>query len=343
MKVSELKRAVELVKPGIAKKEIIEQTTCVAFRKDHLFTFNDEVAVVVPLNSDITGAVPSDPLYKFLGKLPPDEEIKIEEQENELRFSCKRNRAGIRRSEDIKMLIDEWVPEPEEWVELNDKFSDSLRRVLFSCAIGGHKPILTCVHITDEFLESCDGFRLTRISCRMEPGHGANADAPMDLRIIGKSLESLPSYSPIQFGFTDNWIHFRNKDKVRYCVRLREAQYPDMDRFMEVQGSLLEFPDISNAIQWASIITDDTIKLDQTVDVILSKGKMTIRGEGPNGWAEESIRMKYSGDDITFMAHPIFLVEMVKLAQKVILGGESIKVEGDEGGFVHVVSLGVNQ
>lgn len=330
MKALDLKRTLELVKPGLARKELLEQSTSIIFRKNHIFTFNDEVAVVAPLDTGITGAVPSDPLYAFLGKLGEGADINIESQENEFKFSSGRNRAGIRRDEEIKLPLDEEIPEPEEWEELPEKFLEALRRILFSCSGSGHRPILTCIHITEDWMESCDGYRMTR--AKIQWGSEDN------LCIVGKNLEKLSQYSPSHFGFSPNWIQFKNKDGVRYAVRIVDGEYPDLDKFTEVEGEEVEFPpEMENALDWAAVIVDSSIKFTQKIDVSIGKGQCTVKGEGPEGWADKSVRMKYSGKPITFQAHPQMLKEMVKLAHRTTIGDKSIKIEGED--FIHIISL----
>jgi len=334
MKTSELRHALELVKPGLARKELLEQATSIIFKDDKVWTFNDEVAVVVPLKIGLIGAVPADPLYKLLAKLPPDGDLRIEEespdQKQELRFSCGRNRAGIRRDEEIRLPLDEEIGEPEGWQDLPEGFTKALDRVLFSCAQGGHRPILTCVHITDNHIESCDGFRMTRIKIK------AVCD---DICIVGKNLENLTDYSPIKFGFSDNWIQFLNKDNVRYAVRMVEGDYPSLDQFIEFEGQDMEFPaeDVKKALDWAKVIADDSIKYKQNVDLSIQKGKLIVKGEGPDGWAEETLRLKYNGPVMEFKTNPIMFQEMLELGGKIIVGKESLKIESD--GYVHVVSL----
>lgn len=343
MKSNELKKALESVRPGLATKELMEQATSILFREDSIQTFNDEVAVIYPLKSGILGAVPAEPIYKFLSKLDGEAEINVEQGENELKLSCGRNRAGIRMDPEIKLPLDEELSEPEEWASLPEKFLPALKLVLFSASRSGHKPILTCVHITESWLETCDGFRLTRCNCETSntPEHEANGEKPLfSTKVIARHLEKLPNYSPDQFGFSGNWLHFKNSlgSGVRYCVRMIEAEYPNLDEFIQVEGPEIQFPkELEGALDWASVMTDGTIKYEQKVSVDISKRGMVVKGEGPDGWAEETIRMRYQGEQIGFQAHPSFLREMAKLARKVTVSKEALKVEGE--GFIHVVSL----
>ncbi len=334
MKTSELSRVLELVRPGLARKDLLEQATSIVFKNDRAWTFNDEVAVSVSMRTGVTGAVFAEPLYKFLGKLPQDGDIQIEDVEGEFRFSCGRNRAGIRKDEEIRLPVDEEIKDPQEWMDLPEDFLKALDRILFSCAQGGYRPILACVHITPEFVESSDGFRLTRASCRFDlAGHN-------DLCVVGRNMERLSDYHPTKFGISGNWIQFLNEEGVRYSVRIVDGDYPDLGKFITIEdGQNIELPrkELEKALEWASVVADDSIRYRQKVDLSIQKGKMVVKGEGPDGWAEETIRMKYSGPPLRFQANPSLLKEMLILGGKVIVGKNSLKIESDE--FVHVVSL----
>lgn len=338
MKSGELKKALELIKPGLANKEIMEQATSIIFREGRLETFNDEVAVLVPIDLSITGAIPAEPLYKFLAKLPPEADIKIETGENELKFSSGRNRAGIRLESEIKLPIDDELVEIEEWFDLPEQFIKALSICQFSAARSGHIPILTCLHITENFIESFDEFRITRADCHLDVTVDIPGDVPLDLNIVARHLEKLPNYKPTKYGFGRNWMYFLNEAGVRFCVRLVTGNYPDLSQFMEVEGTTLELPkDLEKALDWASIVADDKIKYEQSVDVTIDKSSLTVRGQGPDGWAEETVMFKYRGAKHQFTAHPLFLKEMAKLGSKVTIGDTSLKIQGE--GFIHLVSL----
>lgn len=332
MKSQDLRKALEAVKPGLASKELMEQATSVMFRKDSLWTFNDEVAVTAPLETGIEGAAPGAPLYAFLSKLKPDSEVSLELGENELKISSGRNRAGILLDPDIKLPLDEELELPKRFKAFTKELEQAINMALFSASRSGHIPILTCVHFTDSFVETCDEYRMTRCPA---PAVSSNSD----LIIVAKGLERIGAYKPIKVGQSKTgWVHFLNGEGVRYCVRSAQGEYPNLDKFLEVSGQEIEFPEnLSEALDWASIVADDSVKYEQSVSVSIGKTGLTVKGKGPYGWAEQTIRMRYTGNPINFDSHPSFLKEMTKLASKVTVGENSLKVEGE--GFIHVVSL----
>ena len=73
MKISrvELLEALEKVKPGLANKELIEQSTSFAFIGDRVVTYNDEISVshTVKGLENMRGAIKAKTLYEFLARV----------------------------------------------------------------------------------------------------------------------------------------------------------------------------------------------------------------------------------------------------------------------------------
>jgi DNA polymerase III sliding clamp (beta) subunit (PCNA family) len=345
MKVSELKKNLELVKPGIGTNTSIDQATSIVFRDNCAYSFNDEIAVIAPLHSrsDITkdntcGAVPAQKLYEFISKLPQDQEIEafINSEKSEFFIKSGKSKAGIKMDCEIRLPLTEELAEPAEWVTLPDNFISALQRSLGSAIRAGkEKPMLHCVHFTDNFVEACDTYRLTRSSLKLQINQ--------DINIIACNLDRLKDYSPIELGIGKDWVHFRNADNVRYCCRLIKEKYPELGHFLSVDGALLELPDdLQNALSRAEVFTDDKSKLSQVVYLSISRMGLEIDARDSYGWErEEPMRIRYSGPTIKFSTNPNHLREMLAISNKVVLGPKSILIEGVE--FVHVVAFKITK
>ena len=92
MKKAELIKALEAVRPGLANKEMIEQSTSFAFMKDRVVTYNDEISISYPIQDlDLTGAIKAEELYAFLSKAKT-EDIDVEITDAEIRLKAGRER-----------------------------------------------------------------------------------------------------------------------------------------------------------------------------------------------------------------------------------------------------------
>ena len=81
---SELLKALNIVKPGLASKDMLEQTTSFAFLNGRVITYNDELSLSCPLKEiEFEGAIQAAELYAFVSKIKK-EEIDLEKKENEI-------------------------------------------------------------------------------------------------------------------------------------------------------------------------------------------------------------------------------------------------------------------
>ena len=70
---SKIKEALAIVKPALANKEILEQTTSFAFLNGRVVTYNDEISISHPFESDFEGAVKAEELYGLLSRTTKEE------------------------------------------------------------------------------------------------------------------------------------------------------------------------------------------------------------------------------------------------------------------------------
>ena len=160
IKREELLKKLEQVKPGLATREIVEQSASFVFANGQVATFNDEVAVRVPLESDIYGAVRAEPILSLLSKLGEDE-VELFVEDGVLSVNGKRGRAGIKMESEVLLPI-ESVEVPQEWKQLDAEFVDAVD-IVGSCASSNDVNFnLTCIHIHPEWLEACDNYQIGR-------------------------------------------------------------------------------------------------------------------------------------------------------------------------------------
>ena len=96
---AELQRALEKVKPGLANRELVEQSTSFAFVRDRVITYNDEISISHPVTGlEVCGAVKAQALYEFLNKIRR-EEIDVEWEENQVVIRAGRAKARLVRQE----------------------------------------------------------------------------------------------------------------------------------------------------------------------------------------------------------------------------------------------------
>jgi hypothetical protein len=198
----ELQTALEIVKPGLANREVIEQANSFAFMDDRLVTYNDEISISHPISGlEITGAVKADELYKFINKVKKDE-LEFELTDNEIVLISGRSKAGFAIQSEIKLPIKD-IGNIGKWKALPDDFMSKISFVSSSAGKTMSKPILACVHVNKEgFVEASDGFRITK--------NMLSDTMPVKTFLIpATSVSQIIRLKPTKIAEGQGWIHFK--------------------------------------------------------------------------------------------------------------------------------------
>ena len=326
----------QAVKPGLASKEVIEQSTSFIFTDGRVMTYNDEIAISHPLDIDLEGAVIAKEFFNLLSKLH-DEEVDVSTTKSELAVKGKKNKAGIKL--ELKTNIDEIIGvlgKVKKWNALPASFTQGLGFCLFSTGKDMTRALLTCIHCSGNSMMSSDDVRITLFEM------GKKADMPA-INIPATAAYELKSFEPIEYSTTKGWAHFKSKGGAVFSCRILEDAYAK-EKIMSlvekaIKGDSISLPNgLSDALERAGIFsTSMDIKtiVDNRVRVTLDEGTMTIRGEGNSGWFEETNRIRYKGDLVEFDINPTFLQSILPHTNEVILNQRTLCFQSDD--FTHVI------
>jgi len=326
----ELLKQLEYVTPGLAAKEIVEQSTYFIFRDGKVATFNDEVACIVDSPLDITGAVPAAPLLAVLRKLI-DDVLDVVVVDGQIKIKGEKDRrVSIRMDEEIAQGTDV-VEQPEKWRKLPEDFNEAVG-VVQSCA--GHDASrfrLTCIHIHPDYLEACDDFQLARYPLK------TGLKKPMLIK--RDSLKWLTGLDPNEMSATKNWMHFRNPAGLVLSCRRYVEEYHNMDSFLAVGGTKTVLPKgIENTVDLASVFSADNDDFNQLL-IRIKPGRMRIEGHGKSGSYQEDKKVNYDGPPMEFKIAPDLFLTISKQAAECLVGDGRIKVDG--GKFEYVTCINV--
>lgn len=328
------------VQPGLASKEVIAQSNSFVFQDGIVYTYNDEVAVQCPVKVDFNGAVKADELFKLLN-MAKGEWASLSREDDELLIKAGRTKAGIRIEKKITLPLEE-LGSPKSWKTLNPKAFEAIEFCMFSVSRDMSKPVLTCVNIQGNKIESSDGYRATNFFFDGDKGSFPSDD---NLMIPGSSCVPLVKYSGMhRYSITKGWVHFKDKHGVIFSCRCYSDNYPSIDKlFSSARESVeqtVELPvALLDAIQRASIMTKDKDILKESVELKFNRNQLTVRGEGDVGWVEERIKLKepIKGDSFSFAITPKFLLDMLFQTGAFDIGEDRLLFHGE--GWSHLMML----
>lgn len=326
----ELLQALDAVQPGLATKELIEQSQSFVFSNGSVITYNDEISVSHPIAIDIEGAVKAKELYDLLMRIKQDE-IEIEMKKNELRIKSKRTKAGITLEAEINMPLDKMDP-VGKWRKLPKNFCEALRFCAFTASQESNKPALTCLLVDGRYVLSCDGFRFTRYDM------GEDVDVKHQLMIPAKASASLVNYEPIKYNASGAWIHFKTKQGSIFSCKTFEEKYPNIDHLLKIKGTKIKMPkNLIDILARAEVFSKSENITDASVDITVTKNLLMVSTRNESGWLKESAKIKYDGDEVTFSINPDFFKVSIKLLNDIVVGDNTMKLKGKN--FIHVVCL----
>jgi len=153
-----------------------------------------------------------------------------------------------------------------------------------------------------EFLEGCDNFQIVRYS--MVTG------VENSILVKSDSMKSVVGSGAVEWTRTENWLHFRNKDKVVTSCRKYAEDYPEFEKIIAAKGRKLVLPkELGEVVARAEVFSSDGMDENQ-VEVRLKPDNLIVKGSGIYGWFEERVAVKYDGDSVHFALSPKLLVEL---------------------------------
>lgn len=316
------------VQPGLAEREIIEQSSCVAFVKGRAYTYNDEVSCSAEVPLKLSGAVPAKTLLSILGKMP-DEELEVEEDDAEVVFRGKGRRFKLRKEAKIALPVDK-LEVPDAWSKLPKNFTEAIDMVRHSASSDKSRFKLTCVHLSPAHVEACDNFQLSRF--RLKTG------LKQSVLVKKSSIEHIVGMGMVEMSETDTWIHFRNPAGVVLSCRRYVEKYHDVDGVLKEKGKAIVLPKrLGDAADRASVFSSEAAS-DNQVRVRLQEGLLRIRGVGEVGWYTETRKVTYDGPELEFLISPSLLGQIADKFREAFVDSNQLRVEGPE--WVFVTCLG---
>ncbi len=333
---AELQKALEKVKPGLANKELIEQSTSFAFINNRVVTYNDEISIShpVPGLGDVTGAIKAQALYEFLNKVKRDT-IVLEWEENQVIIKAGRSKAGLILEQEIKLPIEE-IGDVDKWSKLPDGIIDAIKLCYPCCSRDMSRPVLTCVHVNGAVVEASDSFQIIQHRLdRAVPGKS--------FLIPATSVKELIRYDIKEMAQSDTWIHFRTPEGTVFSSRVVEGTFPDVNKIIEItDGQEFNFPDgMQEALGRANVFAKRSAAPGETpiVTIEILDGHITLSASNEYGWFEERLKTT-SNNNFKFQIGIEFLISLLEKLKVCTISRDKIDKIGFRGeNWQHVVAI----
>ncbi len=336
IKRKELLNALELIKPGLAKKQIIESEKDFIFTGVDIFTYNSQMSIFHPFETDFKCSVPSFEFYNVLKNIKEDE-IEIYVSEDKLNIKSGKTKANISISNakkileiissfDFNKIMDNLSPLPK-------RFLEGFELCLFSASKDLTKPSLSSILIKNNFVMSSDGFRISKFD--MEESIEKTFYIPINSAI---ELIKLPVSD---YYCNENFIFFAtNEDVLFFCPAINpEIIYNYEDFFDNFEGVNITLPnDLQEMINSSSIFSEGEFTTEKIIQIEILNNEIKCKGENGIGWIESSSKLDFnSNQKIDFCINPEFFSKILQYSTK--MSYQKGKILFSMKNFSHLIAL----
>ena len=330
-------KALEIVKPGLANTELIEQSASFAFLEGKVVTFNDTISLSHPVPElELEGAIRADELYNFIKRVKK-KDIEMELGKNEIKLKAGNSRVGIRLAAEITLPIHE-TQDIKEWYDLPDEFADDLDFVKESAGKDMSRRILTCVHVQETSIEASDSLQVMRSHFE------GDATFPFGSVLIpAEVIPEIVKIYPTMVAQTDGWLHFKNADETQISVRILMDEFPETRAIFDMGKSKeVSFPKTMDAIlDRVMVFTRKESLMEEEMRVLLKNNVLTVTGKNEFGWIKERAKIAYDGKAVSFWINPHLLKKILDRSNTCMLGEDRIKFNGPDEMWEYVAILRV--
>lgn len=332
----ELLHQLELVSPGLSTRDIVEHSSCFIFMEGKVFTYNDEIFCSIPCDLGFEGAVASEPLLKILAKMP-DDNLEVVEEEGAAIFKGKRRRAEIRLQAEITDMQKSIaaIEQPMKWKLIAEGFIEAIDVVKECAATDQSTFVLTCIHICPDRVEAADDYQTARVMI------DTKFASPVLVR--RDSMKHVCMMSLTRFAVTEKWVHFKNKEGLRIaCRKANDLEYPDVSEVLNIENAHTSpLPKgMGEICERAEVFSADNPD-DNLIKVQFVTGRVKITGRGTKGTYEESRKISYKGEGVSFYITPKLLGDLTSRYDECELSPEKLKVS--DGRFTYITVLGTGE
>ncbi len=315
------------VKPGIAKKAIVEQTSHFMFLDKVLASFSDQIAVILPFDTGMTFSVKADEFFKIISGIEEDD-LTLSLEEEKITIETANTRAGMSTIVDDKSKVENEVALLQEemkegkWNKLPDDFLKGIELCVFSAAGDLSMGVLACISVDGKDIISTDSIRASWYTMNK---------SVTPFLIPARDAEQLLDYTDLsKICVTDNWIHFQNDDGLSFSVKRIIGKYRDVRKVFDVKGEVINLPgNLRNVLKSIEFIAEGDTTINKIIQVKIEKGKIICKAQKEVGWIEKKLDYAYKGKPISFYINPIFLNQILEKSTKMIFGKDRVLFETD--------------
>lgn len=341
IKRKDLLNVLNSVKPGIDTSKVLEQRTHFIFTGEDVMTYNGEVSILCPFESDFQCSVKSDDLLNALSK-STSEMVTIIVDKGKMIITLEGRNFGLSvfteeaHAEILDSMLEDLSALEDEngWSSLPEDFIYGASLCIFSASkdrTGGDQNTLYAIRVDGKNLYCTDNLR---------GSHFEMCEAMGDFLIDINHIINIIKYPIVSWAHQNSRIYFSTEDNLIFMANTILGQYPDFTKLFNFEGETLELPDgLKEAINHVVIMAEGDTELDRNAEICIKNNILICKTKKDTGWGEAKLDMDYTGEEIIFNVNPAFLSQVLEKTNKIKVGASAFRAQFSLEGFRHLMML----
>ena len=339
----ELMDVLNLVRPGLSQKEVIEQSNHFIFNKDEILAYNDELLISYPFDIELTCTVDASLFLKLLSRLET-EMVSLELKKGVLEVWNEKTNAQLPIVEESEIF--EYIRNvtkeatDADFHRLSPDFIEGLRLCAFSADTDRQMGTLTCVRIEGKNVMS--GSK-TRISW-----YEMDKEVPEDFYIEATLIQELIKYEDISsYYLSKSWAHFKSEGGTTFSAR--RVIPLDLLSFKEAfegfdLGVRIRIPaDLRQSIETVNLVNEGEQAADKLVTLHIDESKVTCKAESTRGGILQEVDFEKPPNiekPFSLQIRPDFLIDVLEKATYMYVDESHVLFKRQA--FQHIAGLNVD-
>lgn len=321
----ELVNILSALRPGLNKKELIQQSSHFIFFKDKIAVYNDKICITHPYKSELEFSVKGEEFYQLLNGISDDElEFSIKEQKIKIKSESTKSTMALLAedqktvSSKIKLLEENMG----KWHPLPNNFTEALALCYFSASPDLTMGVKACICIIKDMCYATDGYR----ACSYK------MDIPIkyNFNIPAKSALELTKFPVTEYCFSgDKWLCFKTEEGVIFSCSIIEGEFP-VDKceniFSEVKNLfVVELPpEVKQLINEVLILASDDSHTGKSISITLEENMLYVKAENELGFVEKNTEIDYEEESISIFTNSNFFLQILERSCEMYIGKNTL-------------------
>jgi len=322
VKRTELLDALNTLKAGLSSNSHIPQMENVQISGTDFISFNEEICVIVPFETDFEASVNYSDFTQIIAKLD-SENVDLKLDDNQLLITTKHTKAGLltmdtaELGEKINTLIEQMPENEKEWLDLPQDFVTGVSLCTPAADKKMTSATLACLYANGNNIICTDNNRVAIFKLENP------IDTPFFIR--AGLISELTKFDAKKYFLSDAWAHFKTDTDIVFAVR--HVRGNSLDKYLTLLDGFdedpIELPDgLKNIVSSAAIMADDNE--GKPIHVVINNNEMACATQNTRGWIEKVIPINNTlNADNELYVDAVFLQHVLELPAIKMFAGET--------------------